>query len=95
MSKQDFESKDSQETALGSLQQSSRLEGAIHEDVILDTHIDSPRLAWCRARALCRDAFSEFLGTMILVLFGDGVVAQVILSRGEKGNYQSICWGWG
>ncbi|THC87475.1 hypothetical protein EYZ11_013077 [Aspergillus tanneri] len=32
---------------------------------------------------------------MILVLFGDGVVAQVTLSHNEKGNYQSISWGWG
>jgi glycerol uptake facilitator-like aquaporin len=23
------------------------------------------------------------------------VVAQVVLSRGEKGSYQSISWGWG
>ncbi|GAB7348696.1 hypothetical protein MBLNU459_g7439t2 [Dothideomycetes sp. NU459] len=28
-------------------------------------------------------------------MFGDGVVAQVVLSNGEKGNYQSISWGWG
>ena len=28
-------------------------------------------------------------------MFGDGVVAQVVLSNSEKGNYQSISWGWG
>ena len=28
-------------------------------------------------------------------MFGDGVVAQVVLSGGEKGDYQSISWGWG
>ena len=28
-------------------------------------------------------------------MFGDGVVAQVVLSKGEKGDYQSISWGWG
>lgn len=28
-------------------------------------------------------------------MFGDGVVAQVVLSGGEKGSYQSISWGWG
>jgi aquaglyceroporin related protein len=32
---------------------------------------------------------------MIMILFGDGVVAQVSLSENEKGNYQSISWGWG
>ncbi len=26
---------------------------------------------------------------------GDGVVAQVVLSDGKKGDYQSISWGWG
>lgn len=28
-------------------------------------------------------------------MFGDGVVAQVVLSGGTKGDYQSITWGWG
>ncbi|TQS32675.1 hypothetical protein Golomagni_07005 [Golovinomyces magnicellulatus] len=32
---------------------------------------------------------------MVLILFGDGVVAQVVLSKGVKGDYQSISWGWG
>ena len=54
-----------------------------------------PPLLWYRFREYGRDAFSEFFGTMILVLFGDGVVAQVLLSNGQKGNYQSISWGWG
>ncbi|KAH6894686.1 aquaporin-like protein [Thelonectria olida] len=53
------------------------------------------QLAWSRARDYCMDFFSEFLGTMTLILFGDGVVAQVVLSRGTKGDYQSISWGWG
>lgn len=94
MSKQDVESKDSQETAFVSLHQGGRQEEAIQGDTIL-TELDPSRLAWCKTRAACRDAFSEFFGTMILVLFGDGVVAQVILSHGTKGNYQSISWGWG
>ncbi|EXK28286.1 aquaglyceroporin like protein, other eukaryote [Fusarium oxysporum f. sp. lycopersici 4287] len=51
--------------------------------------------AWSRVREYCQDAFSEFFGTFILLLFGDGVVAQVVLSRGTKGDYQSISWGWG
>ena len=41
------------------------------------------------------EPFSEFWGTFVLIMFGDGVVAQVILSGGEKGQYQSISWGWG
>ncbi|KHN96572.1 aquaglyceroporin [Metarhizium album ARSEF 1941] len=50
---------------------------------------------WPKVRSNWQDAFSEFFGTMILLLFGDGVVAQVVLSNGTKGNYQSISWGWG
>lgn len=50
---------------------------------------------WVGIRELMRDAFSEFLGTMVLILFGDGVVAQVTLSENTKGDYQSISWGWG
>lgn len=50
---------------------------------------------WPKIRTIWQDAFSEFFGTMILILFGDGVVAQVVLSNGTKGEYQSISWGWG
>lgn len=54
-----------------------------------------PDLWWPRMRRTLREPFSEFFGTFILLLFGDGVVAQVVLSGGEKGDYQSISWGWG
>ncbi|KAJ9630700.1 glycerol channel [Taxawa tesnikishii (nom. ined.)] len=52
-------------------------------------------LMWPRIRAALRDPISEFMGTFILILFGDGVVAQVVLSNGSHGDYQSISWGWG
>lgn len=50
---------------------------------------------WSRIRYALREPFSEFFGTMILILFGDGVVAQVTLSQDQRGDYQSISWGWG
>jgi aquaglyceroporin related protein len=54
-----------------------------------------PDLLWSRIRRMMREPFSEFFGVFILILFGDGVVAQVVLSKGTKGDYQSISWGWG
>lgn len=30
-----------------------------------------------------------------LMLISDRVVAQVVLSEGRNGDYQSISWGWG
>lgn len=33
--------------------------------------------AWTRVRYRFREFFAEFFGTMILILFGDGVVCQV------------------
>jgi glycerol uptake facilitator protein len=41
--------------------------------------------------------FGEFIGTMVLVLFGDGVVANVLLkkSKGENGGWMVIATGWG
>ncbi|MCE9500110.1 MAG: MIP family channel protein [Leptospira sp.] len=35
----------------------------------------------------------EFFGTFILILFGDGVVAMVVLFG--LGSYETITWGWG
>jgi aquaglyceroporin related protein, other eukaryote len=54
-----------------------------------------PDLLWSRIRRFMREPFAEFFGVFILILFGDGVVAQVVLSKGTKGDYQSISWGWG
>src|SRR2546421_985321 len=36
---------------------------------------------------------AEFAGTMILILFGVGVVAQVVAAG--VGNHDSIAWAWG
>jgi len=61
---------------------------------------------------ICLDSYSAFgkdrhlpkwVEPFFMVLFGDGSVAQVVLSAGEKsapggdgfGQYQSINWGWG
>jgi hypothetical protein len=59
-----------------------------------DEEVESrPDLWWSKVRHICQDAFSEFFGVFILILFGDGVVAQVVLSSDQKGDYQSISWG--
>ncbi|ETM40999.1 hypothetical protein L914_13195 [Phytophthora nicotianae] len=46
---------------------------------------------------LLRECMAEFIGTMVLIMFGDGVVAQVVLSENTKGEYINInlCWGLG
>ncbi|TAQ85921.1 hypothetical protein B7494_g5756 [Chlorociboria aeruginascens] len=54
-----------------------------------------PDLWWSRIRHTYREPLSEFMGCFIMLLFGDGVVAQVVLSDGTKGTFQSISWGWG
>ena len=42
-----------------------------------------------------KELFSEFLGTFILILFGLGVVAMVVVFNGSKGEFISINWAWG
>lgn len=42
-----------------------------------------------------RELLAEFLGTFVLIVFGVGVVAQVVLSRQAAGTYLSINLGWG
>ena len=51
----------------------------------------SPR--WPRFRSQWKEFFSEFWATFILVLFGDGAVAQVVLSGNGKGDWLNICLG--
>jgi aquaglyceroporin related protein len=74
---------------------SSHEEPALDQMVLAQEEEERQQLAWSRMRSTCVEFFSEFFGTMVLILFGDGVVAQVVLSNGEKGDYQSISWGWG
>ena len=47
------------------------------------------------SRDLVREAAAEFLGTLVLIAFGAGVVAQVVLSHNANGGYLSINLGWG
>jgi len=53
------------------------------------------KLWWGRVRAKYQSFFSEFFGVFTLILFGNGSVAQVVLSENKNGAYQSITWGWG
>lgn len=60
-------------------------------------------LWWTQVRHALKDPFAEFMGTFIMIVFGDSSVAQVLLSSNpklpagdqKKGEYQSISWGWG
>ena len=68
-----------------------------------DTHPHQD-LLWSRIRTTLREPFAEFWGTAVMVFFGNGSVAQVLLSQGTSvvaaapggngyGAYQSISWG--
>ena len=46
-----------------------------------------------REHGLLGEMAAEFAGTLILILFGVGVVAQVV--AGGLGGHDSIAWGWG
>ena len=46
-------------------------------------------------KGTAREAAAEFLGTFILIVFGAGVVAQVVLSGEKNGGYLSINLAWG
>ncbi|ODQ80610.1 hypothetical protein BABINDRAFT_160867 [Babjeviella inositovora NRRL Y-12698] len=50
--------------------------------------------AFLRFRHRFREPLAECLGTMVLVMFGDGVVAQVKLSKGAAGDYTVIALSW-
>jgi aquaglyceroporin related protein len=76
----------------------------LHPDAPIDEDHDTAerqKLLWSRIRIILREPFAEFWGTCIMVMFGDGSVAQVMLSVGQTtapggagfGAYQSISWG--
>ncbi len=44
---------------------------------------------------LIAELIAEFLGTLVLILFGTGVVAMVVLFEGGKGGYTNITLAWG
>lgn len=46
-------------------------------------------------RTLFGELVAEFLGTLVLILFGVGVVAQVVTGKGALGDHDSIAWAWG
>ena len=71
-----------------------------------DTDLDHTDWWWPKVRMTLKEPFAEFFGVFIMVLFGDGSVAQVLLTESGTtatsapggtgfGNYQSINWGWG
>jgi glycerol uptake facilitator protein len=43
---------------------------------------------------LTQELLAEFLGTFVLIIFGVGVVAQIILTD-KGGGFLSITWAWG
>ncbi len=46
-------------------------------------------------KGLLRELLAEFLGTFVLIVFGVGVVAQVVLSKHTAGDTLSINIAWG
>lgn len=66
-------------------------------------HESTNRFSWPSFRVVFREPFAELFGTMVMVMFGNGSVAQVLLGGGEinapgkngYGSYQGINWGWG
>jgi MIP family channel proteins len=46
-------------------------------------------------KGLARELLAEFFGTFVLIVFGVGVVAQVVLSKQSAGSFLSINIAWG
>ncbi|KAF2020754.1 aquaporin [Aaosphaeria arxii CBS 175.79] len=56
------------------------------------------KFLWSRIRSTLREPFAEFWGVVIMIMFGDGSVAQVLLSTGQTtapGGNGFGAWGLG
>lgn len=96
-------SNNSTERASSSLTRSRSIIG-LHPDAPIDEEHDhgpASELLWSHVRIVLREPFAEFWGVVVMVMFGNGSVAQVLLSTGQEtapggngfGSYQSINWG--
>jgi len=55
-------------------------------------------LQWMREQSrkkMFQNFFAELLGTFILVLMGDGAIAQHVLSKGARGDFGNVSLGYG
>ncbi|KAL2311801.1 Aquaglycerol porin aqy3 [Schizosaccharomyces pombe] len=50
---------------------------------------------WCKIRHLFREGFAEFLGTLVLVVFGVGSNLQATVTKGAGGSFESLSFAWG
>ncbi len=46
-------------------------------------------------KQLVAEALAEALGTFMILIFGCGMVAQVVGGGSGLGDHDSIAWGWG
>lgn len=78
------------------------VDDVLRHDELEEDYAHHNNLLWSRIRHHLREPFMEFMGTFVMIVFGDGSVAQVMLSANpnlpassqNKGDYQSISWGY-
>lgn len=77
------------------------IDDTVHAAEAEEEYAHYNKYLWPKIRHYMREPFMEFMGTFIMIVFGDGSVAQVTLSANpalpkssqNKGDYQSISWG--
>lgn len=50
---------------------------------------------WAKIRYKLREPFAEFLGTLVLVIFGVGSNLQATVTKGAGGSFESLSFAWG
>ncbi|KAF1314354.1 Npp1 protein, partial [Globisporangium splendens] len=83
---------------MGRDSQSDKVENGymdIHDQDDFVAPVPHKASAFAVKSAYLRECLAEFIGTAIMIAFGDGVVAQVVLGKGGNGDYThiSLCWG--
>lgn len=73
----------------------SHIHTHIHKHIMANKFLEALQSKLRLRNVIIREFLAEFLGTFILIVFGNAAVAQAVLTNNVKGSFFAINWGYG